>query len=89
MKEKNKWAPPVIRINGRYANFFKVGHNAFEFVIDFGQIYHGEGDRAKFHTRIITNPFHAKAFLEALLNSIDQYQRAFGTIVEDDGENGR
>jgi len=27
------------KIEGRYANYFKVGHNAFEFVLDFGQYY--------------------------------------------------
>ena len=26
-------------LQGRYANYFKVGHNAFEFVFDLGQYY--------------------------------------------------
>jgi hypothetical protein len=27
---------------GRYANYFQIGHNAFEFIIDFGQGYEGQ-----------------------------------------------
>ena len=27
------------KLEGRYSNYFKVGHNAFEFVIDFSQFY--------------------------------------------------
>jgi hypothetical protein len=26
-------------LEGKYANYFKVGHNAFEFILDFGQLY--------------------------------------------------
>ncbi len=26
-------------LEGRYANYFKVGYNAFEFLLDFGQFY--------------------------------------------------
>ena len=51
-------------VEGRYANYFKIGYNAFEFVIDFGQLYpEGEpGDKkARFHTRIITAPVYARA----------------------------
>ena len=39
------------RLEGKYANYFKVGHNAFEFVLDFGQYYPANGE-AQFHTRI-------------------------------------
>lgn len=44
---------------GRYANYFKVGHNDVEFVLDFGQFY-PDDDNAQIHTRIITNPGCAK-----------------------------
>jgi hypothetical protein len=43
------------KLEGRYANYFKVGHNAFEFVFDFGQ-YYPEIDEAELYTRIITSP---------------------------------
>lgn len=84
MKQNKSRSGAGFKIRGLYANCFKVGHNACEFVIDFGQIYHEGGDHAEFHTRIITNPLYAKAFLETLLHSMDQYQRSFGTIVADD-----
>jgi hypothetical protein len=41
-------------LEGKYANYFKVGYNAFEFVIDFGQCY-SDDEEAQLHTRIITS----------------------------------
>lgn len=69
--------------NGRYANYFTVGHNAFEFLFDFGQI-HTQGRQAPLHTRIITTPVYAKTFLALLQESIDQYEQLFGTIPDGD-----
>jgi len=57
------------KIEGKYANYFKVGHNAFEFVIDFGQYYPGT-DQAELYTRIITSPAYAKTLIETLRESI-------------------
>lgn len=64
---------------GRYANYFKVGHNSFEFVLDFGQFYPENGE-AWFHTRIISAPIYAKALLQTLGESIDLYEMTFGVI---------
>ncbi len=67
------------QIEGRYANFFQVGHTAFEFLIDFGQLYpdvRGE----QFHTRIVTSPTYAKELLRLLRESIEQYERTYGQI---------
>ena len=69
-------------LEGRYANYFKVGHNAVEFLLDFGQFY-PEGERAQLHTRIITGPAYAKALLDILRESIDQYEQAFGAIPKE------
>ena len=66
-------------LEGRYANYFKVGYNAVEFLVDFGQFY-PEGKEARLHTRIITNPIYAKALFETLRESIDRYEQTFGTI---------
>ncbi len=66
---------------GRYANYFKVGHNAFEFVIDFGQYYPGD-EGAELYTRIITSPFFAKKLLGTLAESIDHFELAHG-VIED------
>ncbi len=67
---------------GRYANYFTVGHNAFEFVLVFGQFY-PEGERARVHTRIVTSPSYAKAFLDTLRESIVQYEDTFGPLTGD------
>ena len=64
---------------GRYANVFHVGHNAAEFLIDFGQYFpadHGE----QIHTRIITHPTYAKELLAVLARSIGAYEGKFGPI---------
>ena len=71
------------KLEGRYANYFKIGHNAFEFLLDFGQAY-AETNEERLHTRIITSPNYAKALMETLRKSIDQYERTFGTIPEDE-----
>ena len=59
---------------GRYANYFRVGHNAFEFILDFGQFY-SEDQEANLHTRIVTSPVYAKALLDTLRESIEQNER--------------
>jgi hypothetical protein len=64
-------------LEGRYANYFKVGHNAYEFVIDFGQ-YYSENDQAELYTRVVTSPVYAKSLLEILQESIMQYELTFG-----------
>jgi hypothetical protein len=72
-------APDASEREGRYANYFKVGHNAYEFVLDFGQFY-PESQHANFHTRIITPPVYAKALLAILEEAIAQYEQTFGAI---------
>lgn len=67
------------KLEERYANYFKVGYNEFEFVIDFGQFYHGDEDM-RMHTRIITCPAYMKVLLEILGKSIEEYERAYGNI---------
>ena len=74
LRENNK-------LEGRYANYFKVGHNAFEFVIDFGQHY-PENDQAELYTRIITSPAYAKSLLEILRESIERYEKSYEAINE-------
>ena len=66
-------------LEGRYANYFKVGHNAFEFVLDFGQ-YYPEIDEAELYTRIITSPRYAKELLSTLQESIDHHENSYGRI---------
>jgi hypothetical protein len=66
---------------GNYSNYLKIGQNAFEFLFDFGQFYY-ESEEAHFHTRIITSPIYAKAFLKILENCIAQYEQTYSIIPE-------
>jgi hypothetical protein len=70
------------KLEGKYANYFEVGHNAYEFVIDFGQ-YYSESEEAELSTRIITSPVYAKIFLKILAQSIEQYDAKYETIEEE------
>ena len=72
--------PPSEGIEGRYANYYLVGHNAFEFLIDFGQMFPGR--REQVHTRIVTSPPYAKELLRVLSQSIEVYEKQFGEIAQ-------
>jgi hypothetical protein len=63
---------------GRYANFFQIGHNAFEFLLEFGQ---QEGDENAIHTRIYVSPQHARILGNLLLDTLQQHERIFGRIL--------
>ena len=66
-------------IEGKYANYFKVGYNAFEFVIDFGQNY-SENDQAELNTRVILTPAFVRLLNEYLGDCIQKYEKKFGRI---------
>jgi len=69
----------------RYANWFNVGHNNFEFVIDFGQHHAGE-ESPLVHTRIVLSPAYAKVLGELLTESLLTYEQTFGDIPDVEGE---
>jgi hypothetical protein len=66
---------------GRYANYFEVGFNAYEFVIDFGQQYPPGSERI--HTRIVTSPSLARHLRKILDRSLEEYGREHRTAVEE------
>jgi uncharacterized protein DUF3467 len=70
-------------LEGRYANSFRIGHNAFEFLLDFGQVS-PEHEEAQFHSRIITGPVFAKAFAKLLQDALSRYEQVFGVIPKED-----
>ena len=74
------------RLEGRYANYFAVGYNEHEVVIDFGQSY-SDSDHPELCTRIVTGPAYAKAFLKTLQDSIETFEATYGSISEEDAEN--
>lgn len=74
-------------LEGRYANYFKIGHNADVFVIDYFQYF--PVDREKLNenklsntprVRIITAPADAKQLFEDLKDSIEDFEKANGVI---------
>jgi hypothetical protein len=69
-------------LEGRYANYFEIGHNAFEFLLDFGQCYFEEPD-SRMHTRIVTSPMFAKRLADSLNQALAQYERTHGRIPGD------
>jgi hypothetical protein len=72
-------------LEGRYANYIKIGHNAFEFILDFGQQF-SQDSQVQFHTRVVTGPKYAKEFLGILSEAVSQYELKFG-FLEDEGHN--
>jgi hypothetical protein len=60
--------------DARYANYFQIGHNAFEFLLEFGQ------QEARIHTRIYMSPQHARMFADLLMESLGKYEANFGPM---------
>lgn len=82
MSDEHQECQDANPLEGKYANYFKIGYNAFEFILDFGQFY-SEGKEPKMHTRIILSPVYAKALSEMLRESVDGYEYSFGVIPTD------
>jgi hypothetical protein len=66
---------------GRYVNYFKIGYNAFELIIDCGQCY-ADNEEPRLYTRIVMSPAYGKALLMTLRESLDEYEKAHGPIGE-------
>jgi len=62
-----------------YANYFEVGHNAYEFLIDFGQ-YQPEIAEVAPLARIVLGPTHAKLLAATLTAAIESHEAEHGTI---------
>jgi hypothetical protein len=73
---------------GRYANFFEIGYNAAEVVLDFGQSY-ANIELPSFHTRIVTAPMYAKQLMMLMQESIARYEAAYGPVSDGDMERGK
>jgi hypothetical protein len=68
-------------IEGKYANYFQLGRNEMEFIIEFGQLYSDE-TVPLLHTRVITSPPYAKALLELLQEAIAEHEAEYGPVRE-------
>ena len=67
--------PESAHLNAVYANHFRVGYNAFEFLLDFGQ-REPESDREFYHTRVVTSPEHLERFLEIVIQAAETHPAA-------------
>ena len=79
MKTGDKPTSLKNRFDGQYANCLRVGHNAFEFVLDFSQEF-AENEEAEQCMRIVTSPAHVKAMMVTLQTAMDAYERDFGPV---------
>jgi hypothetical protein len=70
---------------GKYANYFEVGYNRFEFYVDFGQ-FDPQSEKVQMHTRIVTGPAYAKMMGETLSSSVQSFEGEHGPIVADTRE---
>ena len=73
------------KCEARYANYFEVGHNAFEFIFDFGQ-YYPDTECAQMHSRLVMGPVYAKLLADLLKGAIQRFEEANGAIhsIEDE-----
>ena len=73
-------APPSPAL---YVNYFEMGHNPFEFLIDLGQWRPAPGDEGVIgiHTRVAIAPPYAKMFSELLARSIRDHETEYGPIA--------
>ena len=62
----------------RYVNYFEVGFNAVEVVLDFAQSYGATRTSPK--VRLVMSPVYAKEFLSMLTLALGNYERSFGEI---------
>ncbi len=70
---------------GEYTNFLSILHNPTEFILDFGRLMPGKPE-VKIKARLIASPYHIKRFLETIQQNIEIYEKNFGKIKTDFGE---
>jgi hypothetical protein len=68
-------------LEARYVNYFKIGHNAFELIIDCGQCY-ADNEEPQLNIRIVMSPAYGKALLKTLGESLDEYEKTYGRCGE-------
>jgi hypothetical protein len=68
--------PENTELEARYSNTFRIGYNAYELILDFGQC-HSPG-KEHMHTRIVTSPATARNLSDLLQSSLDQREQKFG-----------
>ena len=88
MNDEEAKRRPMIRSRskkeeGRYANFFQIGHNAAEFLFEFGQ------QEGSIHTRVYVSPQHARILSDLLLKTLRQHEERFGPVTTAETEEAK
>jgi type III secretory pathway component EscV len=84
--EQNPNQPLNIEISeeiaeGSYANLAIITHSNAEFVVDFVNVMPGTL-KSKVKSRVILTPMHAKRFMKALVENVERYEAANGSIAD-------
>lgn len=66
---------------GTYANLAIITHSHAEFVMDFVSIM-PNAPKSRVKSRVIFTPMHAKRFMKAMVENIQRYEAANGTIKD-------
>ena len=89
MRQRNQGPGNGDFLQGQYANYFEVGHNAFEFLLDFGQLYlTGSEAEGRMHTRIIASPAFTQRLVEVLSLALSEYEQTYGRVSREADEPG-
>ena len=67
--------------DGTYANLAIITHSHAEFVIDFVSVMPNT-PKSKVKSRVIFTPMHAKRFMKAMVENIQRYEAANGSIQD-------
>jgi hypothetical protein len=68
-----------------YVNYFELGHNPYEFLIDLGQYrptISEKGGSVNMHTMVAISPPYAKLLSQLLAAAIHEHECVHGKIVE-------
>ena len=66
---------------GTYANLAIITHSHSEFVLDFVNVMPGT-PKSKVKSRIILTPQHAKRLMKAMIDNVQKFETANGTIKD-------
>ena len=80
--------PPATGGPALYVNYFELGHNPFEFLIELGQFRPAAADGAAataIHTRIAMAPSYAKMLSRLLDRAVREHEGEYGAIAPIEG----
>lgn len=69
-------------VESRYANYFEIGFNSHEIVINCSQYYAGDAE-PRVVSRIVTSPPYAQWLLELLQKTLQEHEFQYGSTKQD------